>query len=71
MENECAQVHEDGGYALAAMLRARVDLVVEEVVVRVILLADLRVTVGPSEGLQQNSKKHSVKSKTPACSALE
>jgi hypothetical protein len=37
----CAQVHEDGGDALTAVLRCRVDLVIEKVVVRVVLLAHL------------------------------
>ena len=36
-----AQVHEDGGDALAAVLGARIDLVVEEVVVRIVLLPHL------------------------------
>ena len=41
-----AQVHEHSGYPLAAVLRTRVDLVVEEVMVRIIFLPHLRVAVG-------------------------
>ena len=39
----CAQVDENGGDALAAVLGARVDGVVEEVVMRLVLLAVLVV----------------------------
>ena len=38
-----AQVHENGGYALTAVLRARVDLIIEEVVMRVVLLSHLYI----------------------------
>jgi hypothetical protein len=40
---ESSQVHEDGCDALAAVLGARVELVMEEVMVRLILLAILVV----------------------------
>ena len=40
-----AQVHEEGGNALAAVRRVGVDLVPEEVVVRLVLLADLHEKV--------------------------
>ena len=37
-----SQVHKDGGDALAAVLGPRIELIVEEVVVRVVLLTHLR-----------------------------
>lgn len=42
MKQRDAQVHEDGGDALAAVLGPRVDAVVEKVLVRLVLLPVLR-----------------------------